>query len=155
MQIGEGSFYDNSSKELIKLPPDITLKSNENSMKFIVEAVYPSLMKKYSDLVYLQERTILTPKNETVHQLNEFIIDLILGDLVTYFSLDTICKSTINVNDEDLLYTIEFLNSFKFAGVPNHDIRLKVGAPVMLLRNFNQTEELCNGIRLIVRHLGR
>ena len=67
LQIDDGSFYDNLNKELIKLPSDFTLKFDENSMKSIVETVYPSLIKKYSDPVYLQERAILTSKNKIVH----------------------------------------------------------------------------------------
>ena len=47
------------------------------------------------------------------------------------------------------------MNSLKFNGIPNHDIRLKEGAPVMLLRNLNQIEGLCNGTRLIVTRLGK
>jgi len=31
---------------------------------------------------------------------------------------------------------------------------LKVGSPVMLLRNLYPTEELCNSTRMIVTHLG-
>ncbi|XP_060969799.1 uncharacterized protein LOC133037021 [Cannabis sativa] len=80
---------------------------------------------------------------------------MIPGEGRTYLSLDSICKASINTNEEDLFYPTEFLHSLKFNGIPNHDINLKEGAPVMLLRNLNQTEGLCNGTRLIVTHLGK
>ncbi|ESR46081.1 hypothetical protein CICLE_v10003171mg, partial [Citrus x clementina] len=120
-----------------------------------VDTIYPSILHNYSDPTYLKERAILTPKNEMVHELNEMIMNIIPGQGRTYFSSDSICKASANTNDEDVLYPTEFLNSLKFNGIPNHDIRLKEGAPVMLLRNLNQIEGLCNGTRLIVTRLSK
>lgn len=53
------------------------------------------------------------------------------------------------------MYPTEFQNSFKCPGIPDHEIRLKVGLPVMLLRNINQREGLYNGTRLTITHLGK
>ncbi|KAM3324369.1 hypothetical protein P3S67_005520 [Capsicum chacoense] len=103
--------------------------------------------------IYLKERATLTPKNEMVQELNDTIIKMIPGEGRTYFSLNNVCKASVNTNDEDLLYPPKFLSSLRFPGIPNHDIHLKVGTPVMLLRNLNQSEVLCNGTRLIVTHL--
>ncbi|XP_059311363.1 ATP-dependent DNA helicase PIF1-like [Lycium ferocissimum] len=154
LQIGDGSFYDDTDNELIKLPPDICIASSSDPIGSIVKAVYPSLLQKYNDPTYLKERAILTPKNEMVHELNATIMQMIPGEGRTYFSSDNVCKASVNTNGEDLLYPTEFLNSLRFPGIPNHDIHLKVGTPVMLLRNLNQSEGLCNGTRLIVTHLG-
>ena len=52
------------------------------------------------------------------------------------------------------MYPTEFLNSLKFPGIPNHELRLKVGLPVMLLRNINQSAGLCNGTRMTITQLG-
>ncbi|KAJ9561183.1 hypothetical protein OSB04_006343 [Centaurea solstitialis] len=43
-----------------------------------------------------------------------------------------------------------YSSGLRFCGIPNHDIHLKLGTPVMLLRNLNQTEGLCNGRRMII-----
>jgi len=47
------------------------------------------------------------------------------------------------------------LNDIKFFGIPNHCVKLKVGVPIMLLRNIDQANGLCNGTRLRVTHLGK
>ncbi|KAL6579905.1 hypothetical protein OROMI_007929 [Orobanche minor] len=52
------------------------------------------------------------------------------------------------------MYFIEYLNSIKCSGVPNHQLKLKVGVRVMLLRNIDHTIGLCNGTRLIITKLG-
>ncbi|KAF3614724.1 putative protein ZINC INDUCED FACILITATOR-LIKE 1-like [Capsicum annuum] len=125
LQIGDGSFNDDVNNELIKFPPDICITSSNDPIDSIIEA-----------------------------ELNDTIIKIIPGEGRTYFSSNNLCKASVNTNDEDLLYPPEFLSSLRFLGIPNHDIHLKVGTPVMLLRNLNQSEVLCNGTRLIVTHLG-
>ena len=55
----------------------------------------------------------------------------------------------------DHLYPTEFLNSLKCPGIPDPEIRLKVGLSVMLLRNINQSEGLSNGTRLTITQLGK
>jgi hypothetical protein len=53
----------------------------------------------------------------------------------------------------DSLYSVEFMNTLQFSGITNHKLKLKVGVPILLLRNLNQSIGLCNGTRLIVKRL--
>jgi ATP-dependent DNA helicase PIF1 len=55
----------------------------------------------------------------------------------------------------DSLYPVEFLNILQFSGIANHELELKVGVPILLLRNLNQSIGLCNGTKLIVKRLGQ
>jgi len=55
----------------------------------------------------------------------------------------------------DSLYLVEFLNTLQFGGIANHKLELKVGVPIILLRNLNQSIGLCNGTMLIVKRLGQ
>ncbi|WOH12888.1 hypothetical protein DCAR_0832397 [Daucus carota subsp. sativus] len=155
LQIGNGSLYDDKEKELIRLPADLCITSYEDPMKSIIQAIYSTFLQSYSDPTYFKERAILTPTNDMVHELNEMIMDIIPAEARTYLSSDGICKASFKTDQNDLLYPTEFLNNLKFSGVPNHNIQLKVGAPIMLLRNLNQGDGLCNGTRLIVTNLGK
>lgn len=140
---------------MIKKPPDLCGDPCEDSMKSIVQAIYPFLLQKYNNSAYLTERAILTPTNEVVHELNDMIMNMIPGESRTYLSSDNICKASMKTDQNNLLYPAEFLNRLKFNGVPNHDIQLKEGTPIMILRNLNQSEGLCNGTRLIITRLGK
>jgi ATP-dependent DNA helicase PIF1 len=53
----------------------------------------------------------------------------------------------------EALYPREFLNPLSITGLPDHVLHLKVGVPVMLLRNLDASRGLCNGTRLIVTKL--
>ena len=75
------------------------------------------------------------------------------GDVKSYLSCDTL-SNTNNYGRFNDMEPLELLYSLKISGLPNHCSDLKVGAPVILLRNLNQSIELCNGTRLIVSKLG-
>ena len=49
----------------------------------------------------------------------------------------------------------KILNSIESGSLSPHELKLKVGAPVMLLRNLDAMNGLCNGTRLIVKSLMR
>ncbi|CAH9099530.1 unnamed protein product [Cuscuta europaea] len=72
----------------------------------------------------------------------------------TYFSSDSACSSTSYNELLQEIHSPEFLNGIKCSGVPSHELKLKVGVPVMLMRNIDHSAGLCNGTRLLVTKLG-
>lgn len=118
--------------------------------KAIVDEIYMDLQERHGSIDYLRERAILTPLNENVGKINREVLGRLPGDCTVYRSSDSICKGSCNNAADDILYPPEFLNSLKYSGVPNHELEMKVGVPIMLLRNLNPKKGLCNGTRLIV-----
>ena len=76
--------------------------------------------------------------------INEMISTMLPGQQVTYSSADEL------LNSDDLLrFNVEYLNSLTPNGFPPHCLLLKPGMPLMLLRNINPREGLCNGTKII------
>ena len=153
LKIGNGELGEGDGDYNISIPSDLIIQPSENPMQDIIDNTYPGLENKYTDPSYLQDRAILAPTNEVVEELNDYVVSSLNGEVHEYLSSDSICKASSNVPDQDLLYTVEFLNTLRFPGLPNHKLTLKIGLPVMLLRNLNQNEGLCNGTRLIITRL--
>ncbi|KEH44537.1 PIF1-like helicase [Medicago truncatula] len=114
----------------------------------------------YSELettttLFFQERGILAPTLDSVEHVNEYMMSLIPGEEKEYLNSDSVCRSGENSDVQNERFTTEFLNGIKSFGIPNHRLKLKVGCPVVLMRNIDQANGLCNGTRLTVTHLGK
>jgi hypothetical protein len=155
LTLGNGEVDEVDNQSNVVIPSDLLIDAGDHPIHSIVIATYPDLHNKYTDGKYLEERSILAPTNDIVNEINDYMIDLLSPDTETYFSADSICKSSSYIQNEDVLYPVEFLNSLKFPGIPNHKLRLAVGLPIMLLRNLNQSNGLCNGTRLVVSQLSK
>jgi len=77
--------------------------------------------------------------------INMKMIGRFHGDEMVYHSFD--CA----VDDLHNYYPEEFLNTLTPNGLPPHVLKLKIGCLVILLRNIDPTNGLCNGTRLIIR----
>ncbi|RYR34834.1 hypothetical protein Ahy_A10g049884 isoform C [Arachis hypogaea] len=89
-----------------------------------------------------------------VEEVNNHLMAIIPGGEKLYLSSYSICMDEGNVESQLDLYGSELLNSINCFGLPPHKLILKVGIPVMLLRNIDQSSGLCKGTRLQVRKLG-
>ena len=138
----------------IKIPSDLVLTTDGDKLSCIVDAIYPDLFQRYQDATYLKERAILAPTNEIAEVVNDHIISILPGQSQEYFSCDTISKSAGGHESYELLYPVEFLNSLNGNNFLQHILSLKIGVPIMLLHNLNQSDGLCNGTRLIITRLG-
>uniref|UniRef100_A0A914WKK2 ATP-dependent DNA helicase n=1 Tax=Plectus sambesii TaxID=2011161 RepID=A0A914WKK2_9BILA len=95
-------------------------------------------------------KVILCPKNEDTLQINNEALQRIPGPEKTYTSIDkVICKN----GEDPSEYPKEFLYSLTPTGMPPHELILKNGAIVTLLRNLNIKAGLCNGTWLAVRRM--
>ncbi|CAG9837643.1 unnamed protein product [Diabrotica balteata] len=95
------------------------------------------IAQNYRNHDWLSERAILAAKNIDVNELNFKIQEQITGELRIYKSIDSATNQDDVVN-----YPPEFLNSLDLPGLPLHNLQLKVGSVVIMLRNINQTASL-------------
>ena len=68
--------------------------------------------------------------------------------IVEYCSIDTTSA------DNGVTYQPDTLNSLELTGLPAHRLELKVGAPVMVMRNLDPPT-VCNGTRMVVKKMHR
>ena len=150
------SIGNGTDGEQISLPESMTSiiepngpKENwkeEQSMKNFCDKIFPDLNKNISNPSWLDGRAILTPTNKEVDAINDLMESRILGEGIKL-------KSADKVEDPSNAYrfNVEYLNKLHPNGFPGHILFLKPGMPLMLLRNINPREGLCNGTRLIFR----
>lgn len=146
LTIGEDQIKTDSEGKITLTNEFCQPMSSEDEL---ISKVFPDLQTNIMNDKWVCERAILAPKNETVSRLNNQIIQRLDGNTYVYPSIDTAITDDDTVN-----YPQEFLNSLELAGVPQHQLVLKVGAPVILMRNL-EAPRLCNGTRLIITELGR
>ncbi|GKE14874.1 ATP-dependent DNA helicase PIF1-like protein [Tanacetum coccineum] len=75
--------------------------------------------------------------NDVVDGINSHVLEKVPGELYELYSADSICQTTNNLEEMQIMYPTEFLNTLRFSGIPNHKLELKVGVPIILLRNLN------------------
>ncbi|XP_074298485.1 uncharacterized protein LOC141629368 [Silene latifolia] len=154
LEVGDGlAGGPNDGVASIELPEDILIQPGLDAIATIVESTYPSLKDHLGDHPYFTERAVLAPTHDVVEEVNDYVLDQIQKEEKVYLSSDEISKEETNYGVREL-YSTEFLNSIRCSGLPNHRLKLKVGAIVMLLRNIDQANGLCNGTRMEVNHLG-
>jgi len=93
--------------------------------------------------MYFMQRSILASKNIDVDEINNAILESLSEELHMYLSTNflTPTKEGASVTTRlfmDSLYPVEFMNNLQFSDIANHKLELKVGMPILLLRNLNQ-----------------
>ncbi|XP_045792199.1 uncharacterized protein LOC123886981 [Trifolium pratense] len=154
LAVGEGRISEpNDGIAQIEIPDELLIKNFDDPIKGIVDSTYPSFLQNYNDYQYLLSRAILASTIEVVDSINENMLNIMPGEEQEYLSANDIDRSEIHDYQVTQLFTPEFLSSLRTSGLPSHTIKLKVGAPIMLMRNIDQTQGLCNGTRMIVTKL--
>ncbi|GKE06074.1 ATP-dependent DNA helicase PIF1-like protein, partial [Tanacetum coccineum] len=111
---------------------------------------YLELLKSLYDPGYFQERAILAPTHDLIDMINARMLSFIPRDEKTYNSSDTVGVADVDTNFDESIHTKEFLNNINMSRIAHHSLKLKIGTPVMCMRNIDQNAELCNGTSLQV-----
>ena len=142
LEVGHGGHT--TADGSIHLPDHF--KCPENTIPSLIDTIYPGIEDQHhhSDQ-YFAERTILSSHNDDVDDLNHHILSRFPGQERVFSSADKIPNE--HGENGELLYPPEYLNSINCSGLPLAHLALKVGSPVMVLRNLDARNGVCNGSR--------
>src|SRR5271156_5841064 len=120
-----------------------------NTVNDLINAVYPGIDTggKYDQ--YFLDHTLLCCKNDDVNDINQQILSQFPGEEKVLMSADSVtleCGADADFNP----YPVEFLNSIQVSGLPLSHLKLKKGCPLMLLRNLDPDNGLCNETRMVL-----
>jgi ATP-dependent DNA helicase PIF1 len=165
LNVGDGNVpaiarEEGVDPDWIEIPSHMRLPIEDCSLTGLIRTLYPDHRCHSGDAMYLMQRSILAPKNINVDEVNNAILESLSEESHTYLSTNSLTPteegaSVVAGVSMDSLYLVEFLNTLQFSNITNHELELKVGVPILLLRNLNQSIGLCNGTRLTVKRLGQ
>jgi hypothetical protein len=146
LRVGNRTEETNEKGEIL-LPQSICMehKIEYNGLDRLIDHIYQKDDASLKDPKYITSRSILSTKNDCVDSINLKMIDRFEGEEMVYHSFDSV------EDDPHNYYPLEFLNSLTPNGLPPHMLKLKINCPIILLRNIDPANGLCNGTRLVVR----
>ena len=138
--------------EHVVIPPFMLAPDEmDNDPRRLIDHVYGSFdnvaNRQHSHLI---ERAILAPRNKDVDALNAHAVASFPGEEFVYSSADRVADET-----QAHMFPPEYLHTINPPGFAPHELRLKVGIPIILLRNVSPALGLANGTRLVIMHLSR
>jgi ATP-dependent DNA helicase PIF1 len=146
--IGNGTAPTTSNdyfNDLVTLPQNICMPAN---IQDLTNWVFPDIHRHYTNPNWMCERAVLAPKNNTVHEINTSMAERFPGNSIRIESADDLIEGS-----ENAAIPNEYLNTLNPAGLPRHLLTLKKGIPMILLRNLNPSQGLCNGTKLYLREI--
>jgi hypothetical protein len=158
LQVGEGRL-ETTADDYITLPNYMLLPPGKHNLPTLFNALYQTISEPRNEdqgCDYFSQRAILAPLNKDVDALNDKILEMFPGQPQAFLSADDAVDPTgSGTATEASSYPTEFLNSISLNGMPLHNLTLKIGVPIMLLRNLDPAAGLCNGTRLIISNMSR
>jgi ATP-dependent exoDNAse (exonuclease V) alpha subunit len=151
LDIGHGRTTSDENTSSSITIPQLMRSTSENDL---IQRVYGDMINQphIPPADFFHDRVILAPRNDDIRRLNNTILDSLYGEEKTYTSADsyTIDGPDVVVNQN---IPVEFLHSLDASGLPVAHLRIKLGCPVILLRNIDKKRGLCNGTRAVITHM--
>lgn len=148
LDIGHGRNLDSEGK--ISIPNSMCVSSYEDLVDFIYEDIDTSPPPPPD---YFLNRMILAPRNIDVADTNQKILDRMHGEEAVFYSVDKIIDDEGAPDHGAQSIPSEFLRSLDATNFPPGELHLKVGCPIILLRNISSASGLCNGTRLVIKRM--
>ncbi len=139
LKISDDTYIINpNTEDIISLPLNIVL------FEGTLTNLYSNLVENFGKANYIVSKAILTPKNVNVKVISDIIMEKIPGKIILYPSADLINLLEDSAVEQSQIYLPEFLRSLKIPELPSSKLKLKLGIPIVLLRNLNPSEGFCN-----------
>jgi len=122
------------TEDSIKLPLDLVII--EGGLPALINFIYPCLTENYENVNYMVGKAILTPKNVDVKKIFMLVLERLPGDFTIYSSADSVDLSDDDNASQPQVYSPEFLRSLKIPDLLSGELKLKVGAPIILLHHL-------------------
>ena len=145
LRIGRGLEPAIDGDSLVRIPDQMLCEGN------IVDDIYGEGTLTIAHLRTLNV-ALLAPTNKDSLEINDLIHNRLEGEERVYLSSTRVEYLNNDVNNADR-YPIENAQNETPNGYPPHILKLRINSIIMLLRNWNVREGLCNGTRLRVTQM--
>uniref|UniRef100_A0A914H7G4 ATP-dependent DNA helicase n=1 Tax=Globodera rostochiensis TaxID=31243 RepID=A0A914H7G4_GLORO len=153
MRVGSGLL--NNANLRIKLPTCMVEPDRDALINFVFP---PEILKDpIAHWAELEGRAILCPLNRETLELNNIIMDRLPTRERAYtgFTTPITDETTVDVGLQNNVADVNYENLSRLTppGIPEHHLRVKVGAVMMIITNISLEEGLCNGTRVQIVEL--
>ena len=149
LDVGHGRDIDHDGK--IEIPKSIVTFDEDDLINNIYGDI-ENITLTPPPIDYFLDHAILAPRNVDVTDTNDKIVQKMTGREIVYHSADT-----LEDEGEGVPHDIpqENLRALEPSSLPLSELKMKLGCPLILLRNLDPSKGLCNGTRLILLHAYR
>uniref|UniRef100_A0A914H4I5 ATP-dependent DNA helicase n=1 Tax=Globodera rostochiensis TaxID=31243 RepID=A0A914H4I5_GLORO len=148
LRVGTGN-NNNKTSHRVTLKQTMCVASREELIDFVFPAEMLNNPLKHGE--ELGGCAILSPLNRETFELNETIMDRIVGPQRVYIATTQPVRDETGLNDLANVAAdadCENLSRMTPSGLPEHILRIKVGAIMMIIANISIADGLCNGTRV-------
>lgn len=141
LDVGHGQNMVGNRKE-VDLLPGMRVEDVET----LINTIYPAIdTTPPPPPEYFMNHMILALRNTDVEGLNQIILECMTGEVRQYVSADEVLHEPGADPHESNHIPVEVLRSQNNSSLPPGELNLKVGCPIILLRNLLPSTGLCNG----------
>jgi PIF1-like helicase/Helicase len=144
LDVGHGRDIDDDGK--ILLPPSIVTFDEDELINKIYDGI-DHIQLTPPPIDYFLDHAILAPRNVDVQVTNEKLLQKMCGREIVCHSADTLEDEGEGVPND---IPQEFLRTLSPSSLPLSELKMKIGCPLILLRNLDPANGLCNSTRMIL-----
>jgi ATP-dependent DNA helicase PIF1 len=96
----------------------------QNTLESLIDLIYPNIAEQPKPDSFFLDRTILSTTNDSVDEINTYILNRFPGEETTLLGFDK-----VEDGGNDNHYPLEYLSSITINGLPLAQLKVKKGCP--------------------------